>query len=425
MKRKSRWKEWGKNLLILLLSVSAVYLLTLTPLVQDSGVLEFFDQSENGGGNVTSVTLTAAARPSRMAVNTGNGLYAVQYNQAETDELFAHLGPLLGDALSSAEEPVTIAEYQWRNSLQGIGVYFDFSGNIPLSALSGWLQQESGCILEEAARRVVLAAGSGDRVLLCYENAENGSYRLCQTGLSVSLHLEPAIGNVVSNDAFFAYEDEEWAEMLYPYTLITKSYARRNYSVTAPLASAENLSRVLEALDYTGRNHASVSGGELYLDGSDRLHVLSGGRITFDAAQAGKYPVTAADTVATVAEAIETARGLAESTIGLLCGEAELYLISAETTKDGYRIRFGYRLDGSTVWLYDEGWAAEFYVEQNCLTKFSLHFRCYTAVDADALLLPMDKAVVMLPGLTEERMELILQYRDLGESTVKPTWVAQ
>lgn len=423
--RNSRWKEWGKNLLILLLSVSAIYLLTLTPLVQDSGVLDFFAQGESDGNRVASVTLTAAARPSRIAVATGSGRYAVQYDQAETDELFAYLGPLLGEALSSAEGPRNMTESLWRRYLQSEGVYFDFSGNIPLSALSGWLQQENDCILEDAARRLLLVSDAEDRVLLCYQSAEDGKFRMCPTGLSGSLHLKPIIGSVAGNDALFAYEGEDWTKALHPYTLITKSYARQNYSATTPLTAGDNLSLVLEALDYTGRNHASVSGGELYLDGSDRLHVLNGGRITFDAAQDGKYPVTTAGANATVAEAIEAARGLAESTIGLLCGEAELYLISAETTENGYCIRFGYRLDGSTVWLYDEGWAAEFYVERNCLTRFSMYFRSYTATGEEALLLPMDKAAVMLPGLTEESLELVLQYRDWGESAVKPTWVAQ
>ena len=425
MKRNSRWKEWGKNLLILLLSVSAVYLLTLTPLVQDSGVLEFFTPGENNGGDVTNVTLTAAARPSRMAVNTGSGRYAVQYDQAETDELFAYFGPLLGEALSSAEEPINITESLWRRYLQNKGIYFDFSGDIPLSALGGWLYQTGDCILGETARRVVLVSDSDDRVLLCYQNAENKDFRMCRTGLSFSLHLAPAISSIAGNDAVFAYESEEWSQVIHPYTLITESYMRQNYSASMPLAVAGNLSRVLEALDYTGRNHASVSGGELYLDGSDRLQVLTGGRITFDAAQEGKYTVATTGDTATVAEAIEAARGLAERTIGLLCGEAELYLISAETAENGYCIRFGYRLDGSTVWLYDEGWAAEFYVERNCLTKFSLYFRSYTATGTDALLLPMDKAAVMLPGLTDERLELVLQYRDRGENTVKPSWVAQ
>ena len=425
MERKRRWKERGKTLLILLLSASAVYLLTLTPLVQDSGVLELFVPRGDSGGAVTSVTLTAAARPSRLAVNGGEGRYGVQYDQAEADELFVYLGPLLGEALATSGQPMSVAEYQWRSALQTRGIYFDFSGSIPLSALGGWLQQKGTCGLSDSARRIVLTEGSGDRVLLWYQSEENGKFYRCDTGLSISLHLLPAIEDVAGNGAYFAFEGEEWEVNLQPYTLITEDMKRVSYEASVSLTETGALSQVLEALNYTGRNHASVSGGELYLDGNDRLHVLNNGCVTFDAAQAGKYPVAAAGETVTVAEAIEAARDLAENTIGLLCGDAELYLVSAEPTANGYCVRFGYRLDGSTVWLYDEGWAAEFYTEGGYLTRFTLYFRRYTGEAEQTLLLPMDKAAAVLTVMADEPLELVSQYRDHGESVVEPVWVAQ
>ena len=76
------------------------------------------------------------------------------------------------------------------------------------------------------------------------------------------------------------------------------------------------------------------------------------------------------------------------------------------------------------MWLYDEGWAAEFLIRGGSVTDFTLCYRSYTDAGQEALLLSMDRAAVMLPDLTEERCELILQYRDRGESTVSPRWVA-
>ena len=424
MDRKRRRRELGKSLLILLLSASAIYLLTLTPLIQDSGILDLFAQNRESNEDIADVTLTAAARPARLAVNTKSGRYAVQYDQAEADELFAYLGPLLGEALISAGRSEAITEYRWRTLLQREGIYFDFSGSIPLSALSGWLQQKGDCILDDSARRMVLVSGSEDEVLFGYESSEDGQFYLCGTGLTMSLHLKPAMDNVAANGAYFAFEGESWESILDPYTLIGGDASRKIYDVTLPLTAGSAMSRVLEELNYTGRNHASVSGGELYLDGNDRLQVLGSGKIIFDAAQGGKYPIATVGEQATVAEAIEAARKLAENTMGLLCGEAQLYLISAESVEGGYCIRFGYRLDGSTVWLYDEGWAAEFYVQNNNLTQFTLYFRCYTASGAEALVLPMDKAAAILSGAEEQSLELELRYRDGGEGVIKPVWVA-
>ncbi len=425
MKGKRRGLEFVKTLLILGLSASAIYLLSMTPLIQDSGILDLFSSRTSVSEGTKSVTLTAAAKPSRMAISDGNNRYGIQYNQSAVDEMFVRLGPLLGEALVSASEPEELPEYRWQACLQGKGIYFDFTGDIPLSALSSWLQSEGTCALTAAARRILLVEGAGDSVQLCYQSAEDDLFYSCQTSLLWSLHIAPAITGLIDNDVRFAFEDAEWVDLVQPYTLITEDSAQKIYTVSVPLTSGSNQSDMLEALDYAGRNHASVSGGELYLDGNDRLHVMANGRVSYNAAQSGKYSVASAGDAVTVAEAIEAARELAESTIGAQCGEAELYLISAVETEDGYHIRFGYRLDGSTVWLYDEGWAAEFYVKNGCVTEFTLYFRCYVSSGNEAMLLPMDRAAVMLPGLNKTNCELILQYRDRGESTVAPVWVAK
>lgn len=425
MKGKRRWVEWGKNLLILLLSLSAIWLLAMTPLIQDSGVLDLLKPGQSDEQADTAVTLTAAALPSRMAVYCDGVRRGVQYDQDGVDSMFARLGPLLGEALVSSAQPESMTERRWRQCLQKDGIYFDFTGEIPLSALGGWLQREGDCTLTASARRILLVSGSGDEVLLCYQDVENGGFYSCKTGLSSSLHLYPAVSSVSGLEAGFAFESDAWAQALQPYTLITEDAVRQNYTASIPVVPGGDLAKLLEALDYTGRNHASVSGGDLYLDGNDRLRVLSGGQVIYDAAEGGKYPVASEGEQVTVAEAIEAARVLAESTIGAQCGEADLYLVSARAVEDGYQIRFGYRLDGSTVWLYDEGWAAEFYVRGGFVTEFTLYFRSYLSTGSEALLLSIERAAVMLPDLTEEESELILQYVDRGGTLVEPSWVAR
>lgn len=425
MKGKRRLLEAFKSLLIVLLSLSAVYLLIQTPLIQDSGVLDLFESDSAENPQSSKVTLTTAARPSRMAVSSGGQRFGIQYDQNQTDELFARFGPLLGEALVSSEQPEELPEEDWQRYLQGDGIFFDFVGEVPLSALSSWLQPEGACILTSAARRILLAGGENDSVLLCYQDMEEGEFYGCPTGLSWSLHMESAVSAVSGNGAHFAFERESWAELLEPYTLITEETARPVYAASIPVSPGGNHSALLEALGYTGRNHASVSGGELYLDGNDRLHIFSGGRVVYTAAQLGKYPVATARGMVTVAEAIESARRLAEGTVGAQCGEAQLYLMSARATEDGYVIRFGYRLNGSTVWLYHEGWAAEFIVRDGYITEFTLYFRSYLPTGENAMLLSMDWTAAMIPSLTGEQCELNLQYRDGGEDRIEPIWVAK
>lgn len=421
---KRRFVEWGKNILIILLAVSAVYLLTMTPLVQDGGLAELFSRTaRKKEGN--AVSLSAAALPSCMAVMGANGRYGLQYDQVGVEALFADCAPLLGEGLTSAEGPEEISRRQWQEYLCADSIFFDFDSIIPLSALCGWLQSEGESALEGAARRILLAKGENDGVLLCYEDGETGSFYACATGLSYSLHLKPLVDNIEGNDARFVFEEEELSRLLYPYSLIAEITAGDVYRVESPLTSAATVEAVLEALSFSGENHVSVSDGEAYLDGDARLEVTDGSSMIYQGGQQSKYPVNAAGGEATVAELIEAARRLTNDTIGSHCGQARIYLESVRETEDGFLVCFGYRLNGSPVWLYDDGWAARFLIEDDVITEFTLNFRSYTSAGEQFPLLPMERAALILPDGKENLQELTVCYFDGGGSRVTPSWVAK
>ena len=423
MKGKRRWIELGKDLVIAVLSLSAVWLLTMTPLVRDSGLWGTSPAAPEGGAG-GQTALTVAAYPSRLVVNGDNGRYGVQYDQEEVDGLFAQVGPLLGEALTSAGKPEPVSEGRWERYLQGESVYFDFSAHIPLSALGSWLQPGAECALTDSARRIMLARGEDDQVLLCYQRAD-GSFRACGTGLSAQLHLSPAVQQTEGNGALFAFEREDLAQLLDPYTLITEELGDRVYAASIPLTAASDLTQLLDTLSFNGTNHTAISGGEAYLEGEDRLEVRNDGTVLFRAGEPGRYPVVHSGAQPTLAEGIELARELAEGTVGTWCGQARIHLTLAEETQEGWLIQFGYQLEGSSVWLYQEGWAAQFLIQDGFVTQFTLRLRSYADTGEQVLMLPLDRAAVLLPGLTGERLELVIQYRDQGESTVEPVWVAQ
>lgn len=420
MRNKRRWIEWGKDVLIVLLTLSALYLLTMTPLVRDSGVLDLLSPQESPGAGLSAESQGMVTLPARLAVTGEGGRYGVQYNEERLKELFPPLGALLGDALASAGTPQSITEGEWRRYLGGTGVYFDFQGEVPLAALKRWLQGPGDGSPSGSARRVLLCSGTEDQVLLCWQEAGSGQLFSCSTALTQSLHLDPAAEGLTPNGAYFAFEGQELSRLMDPYTLITEGeQGREGYDASVPLTGGGGAAAVLEALDYSAQNHALVSGGEVYLDGGDRLVVSDNGTVTYRAAQPEKYPVGK-----DIADEVDGARALAEHTLGALCGEARLYLMSAQEEAGALRVRFGYLLDGCAVRLGGEGWAAEFWVEGGYITRFTLRFRCYTANGERALLLPIDKAAVMLPDLTDERRELVIQYRDGGGTAVLPDWVA-
>ena len=419
MNGKRRWIEWGKDALMVLLTLSALYLLSMTPLVQDSGVLELFSPGESPGMDASGQAGTAAMLPARLAITGEGGRYGIQYDESRLEEQFPPLGALLGDALASAGAPQAISEADWRRHLGDRSVYFDFQGDVPLAALERWLQGPGERPLEGSARRVMLCAGEEDQVLLCWQRGSGGDFFACPTALTQSLNLDPVVEGAESNGAYFAFENQTLAGRLAPYTLITEGEQDgARYDAGMPLL-ADAGGMVLSALSFNGQNHAPASGGEVYLDGGDRLVVSDGGTVTYQALQGEKYPVAPGP-----AGGVETARAMAEATVGALCGEARLYLMSARETENELRVQFGYLLGGGVVHLGGEGWAAEFVVRDGYIVQFTLRFRTYAANGARTLLLPVDKAAAMLPDLTDQRRELVIQYRDGGGYELAPDWVA-
>ena len=426
-----RLPEWVKTVLIVLLSLSALWLLAQSPLYRgsplESRVARLFAPGETGGQE--TVSLTAAARPVRAAVVNDDGRYGVQYDEDAVGGVFDSLGALLGEALAAAQTPSVITESRWQEALQAPGVYFDFTGSIPFSALTQWLRGgEAGGALTGSVRRIALAAGPGaGDVWLYWQDAGTEEFYACATALDRELHLTPSLAAYLPNAAFFAFEDEAYAACD-PYTLITAAPSPAVYAAFTPL-SAENdgaVTQVLEALSYStssGSTYA-ISDGTRYTDGSGTFHLTDNGVLSYYAGDASRYPIPAEGETPTVSECIETTRRLVEDTAGRLCGDARLNLISAQWEGSDLVLTYGYSLNGAAVYLYDEGWAARFTVSGGFIDQFALRFRSYTATTAITMLLPELQAAAALPDLGAEHAELLLCYLDTGGDSVSAGWIA-
>ena len=313
MKDKQRWIEWGKDALIVLLTLSAVYLLSMTPLIQDSGLVDILRPRQTAGSGSAGAARTEAVLPVRLAVYRDGERFGLQSDDARMTELFAALDPVLRDALASAGEPRTLTEKEWQGCLRQESVYFDFSGDVPLTALSRWLGGEGEKAPGGSARRIALTAGEDDQVLLCWQDGADGTFYACGTALSRALHLDPAADGIAANGAYFAFEDAELGRLLDPDTLITEGKRTgAQYAVTAPLANSAGVEALLEALSFNSQNHVPGSGGEVYLDGVDRLVVGDSGTVTYRAAGEGKYPVGGQAGPVTAAQAAEETGAIAE-----------------------------------------------------------------------------------------------------------------
>ena len=429
--RERHLPEWAKNLLIAALSFSAVYLFTLSPLYLNSPLYGWTgkltapapaDQGER-------VSFAAAARPARMAVMNSAGRCGAQYDIAAVDALFEQTGTLLGEALGSAGAASPVSEDRWRQALGEEGIYFDFDGAVPLSALSGWLREgERNPLLSGDARRLLLAPGEDGAVWLYYQDAwEEGGFYGRATALQVQAHLSPVAAGVVPNGAKFAFEDSR-LRACGAYTLVTNGPDRAAvYEAASPLSSGgEALSGTLSALSFSGALMASYDAdeGTVYRRGEDLLLLAPDGSLTYHSGDGALYPVDREGDAPTLAEMIEATRRLAAAVLEPLCGEARVYLSSARQEGEETRITYNYSLDGAAVWTGGDGWCAQFQLKDGAVTGFTLRPRSYTALGTETPLLPVVQAAAAMEAEDAAGGELVLLYRDTGEREVRGGWVA-
>lgn len=425
-KDRSRLIEWGKTLLIILLALSAIYLLSMAHIFDgaQAGFLGLIASRPTTSEDPAPVrSSSAAVYPVRLAIYQDGQRYGVQYDQATVDTTYTELATLFSEAFSSAAQPRQIRASSWRAALCRTGIYVDYLHAVPLDILSGLSGEgEHNPVLTGSARRVCLAEDETGGVSLFYINESDGSYYASQTTLSLATHLETAVSDISPNGALFAFEVADM-ETLDPYTLLTSAPQANVYTAGNPLSSdSARVSELLTALTFHAQNATldPVLGGQ-YVEGSDFLRLSSHGVVTFHTVGDTAFRFSLPDP--SVQGALGYVSALANATVGVWCGQARLQLSGMEQTQDGLVITFQYCLNGSPVALPEEH-AARFVVQNGAVTDFSLYLRTYTNTEETSPLLPVLQAAAAMEALNTDGKELVLLYQDSGSETVSAYWAA-
>ena len=416
--------ELAKDVLILFLTCSAVWLLIQTRMLEPLHNILREDMPQTQMGQTEGGSRIEAVRPLRIAVNLTAGMetgrYGVQYDQGAADALVAGL---LAEGLSSAGQPERVNRYQWEEALTSCpGVYFDFQGDIPLQVLVGWLSGEESA-LDAHVRRLVLSLWQ-NQVAFYYQDQRDGYYYRCLTEVVTPQQLESALTGMGTNGARFAFETDLYQD-LDPDTLLTEGgldpviYQAANPAVGGQSA----LAALAEDLDFSVGSSVFYSAGteQVVRNGNDTLRLTERGIATYlaDRGGVGHFPLSGAD----LFEAVETCRRLAADAMTPRMGEARLYLMSVQEVDGGWQIDFGYCLNGVPVQL-DEGSAAQFLVQNGRIDRFTLRLRSYTASGERGSVMPPLQATAALTAKGMEGDELMLAYLDGGGDSVSATWVA-
>lgn len=428
--------ELGKDVLIVLLACSAIYLTYHTLLV--SGLEDFWKGESSSTGNVVKEREeSSVAWPVRMAVSSWDGeslsRYGVQYNAGDCDEQFRLVASLLREALSSLGPAREVSRYEWRSALSGTtNLYFDFLGGIPLSVLSGWLSgTDNG--LSDPVRRLALSAKE-KQVIIYYRDESTGKYYARTAEVVNTQQLSSATRSVTGNGAIFAFEQEQYSGLDGDTMILSKPPQPEVYSAVNPLAGesqmeelnqSSRLGELLTAISFPDNSYIYYNNVMVIRSGNDTVRISDDGVVRYEMLEGerSRYQVSAKGEQPTLLEAAQACRWLAEGTVGAMAGEGRLYLREIRQTEKGWQIQFGYCLNGTEVQVGAAGYAAQFQVEGNEITQFILQLRSYSAAGSQSIVLPEQQAMAAMQALDKQGGELMLSYRDMGADTVSAGWI--
>lgn len=422
---KRRLIEWGKNLLIVLLTCSAFFLACQTPLVThfngfSAGNLPRVEE-------VSDTTGREALMPYALRVNNSLGAYGVSYDDGTVSRVFQRFDTVLSEAFSTVGEFREISTRQWRKLLESRGLYCVFQGSPALEVFSAWFGGEESL---EGQLQGLLLALEDDTVTLAWR--DGNTFYGAETALTDPASFAELLEDFAPNGASLAYlsvADDTAYEALDDYVLLTASVPQPQiYSATSPdfVADTNALSELLSALGFlAGADSAyETADGLTVTENGDRLQVTAGGGITYRAGDESRYPIQS------VTRAVSTAAQAAQGAWELLCRMTDLFdhtpayvLTGTEKTETGWEVTFEARLDGIPVAMGGAVPCVRVETVGNKISEFSLTLRIYEPTGETTLVPTPRLAAATLRSVPNNDGQLVLTYSDSLSATLTAGWL--
>lgn len=424
MDKKTRQRrDRLQNLLIVLLSVSAMFLFSLTQSELLHWDLLPVAPSLSGGSQESPSAGTSRLQELDWPVTTVicDSAGDRRYQQLTTsDSAFTAVEGLWEDALRQITSSAETSYEEFERALGLPGLYTAFPSPVPACILSARLGLASD---NETPLQSLLLAADSEEVRLLFSTGKQ--YFLCTTaltpeeltGLAESLGGEPCL---------FAFEQEETT--LHPLTVLPGTLPQHRTLSAAPLpggAVTEDLLTYFGFNAHTTSRYTEASGTEVIMESPRRLSVSAAGLITYTGTTSyAPESFRLSDSAApTLSELVGGAYGLLLQLPGLHAGEERLYLSHAEYSRaeDLCTLYFSYMVHGLPLACSDGSAAAEVTVTDGIVTAVTVLRRSYTATDSLSLLLPVAQASAIAanhPGL-----EMALSYVDNGSANLSAAWL--
>ena len=420
MSRKSL-RNHLQNLVLILLTLSALILLTRLPLLQNIRLgnrVPLFSSTPSAEGQEEG-TLPDAMFSSVNLMVTGELEYgrSGRLCVSADDAALQSVMPLFQEALGSAGSMEPSSDAAFRGALEGPGLYLELDcGALPLEAIAAWLGERLDVSLPLCA--MALTIGEEDAVSL-YLLDENGGIFHCPTALPVSA-VRPTCDDFAPNGAYFAYETSYGS--LAPYTVLTAAPDLLP-DIRSELPAGYSAYNLLTALDFNAHTLSRYpeSGGAEVVEESPRtLRIAPDGTVSLISRgenTSSLYRASGQGLPEILAAAWRLASALTSGTEA-----SPLYLSGVEESEDGYTLRFRYQMDGVPVFFFDEGDALTVTYQEGAVTTFSYRCRVYTPLEEDPpALLPAGMAQAIAASYPQSALSI--GYEDDGSGQLTAQWL--
>ena len=422
--RRKKWLELGKDVLIVLLSLTLVVLTILalpartvtdTPwlaaLVRPFASVMGLSQGELLDTPMADTgSVTGASQPIAISVRNPAGRTSFQYDFSALDAAFEQFGAALGQALETAETPERTTALRVQTALGKTSVAFCYPGAIACELAASWLHVETAL---DAEARLFILESDGTDVTLCLVGDELFS---CRTQLSAE-SLEQLLQSCTPDGSFFAFEDTAGRfSGVQALSLLPARMPEIRAVQTANPCDArfsDTLASTLGFNPYGDARYTDDAGNTTYTETGYALSIEASGRLELRSdGSASRFQAPSTD----AAELVESARSLLSTMTSGVLSDARLYL--TELRQDGAEsvCTFDYCLGGLPVVL-SEGHAAEVRFSGASIVQVKLLLRTYTLTTQTLSVLPPAQAAAILP----EGSGMRLVYSDSG-SGVTAGW---
>lgn len=410
-----------ENILIALLSCTAIFLVSQTNLFQEF-VGQRTGQDSTASYSGVQTTELPEVSPVALMIQNDNGRWGIRYDQDGVDRLYDNgLEDLLYHAMDRMERPKTIDQGAWQQAVTQADAWicYDFQCDIPFVSAAG---REGACRMF----LVTLKGGQADS-LYCFDQ-EHGEYWVSRVGTS-GLTMPVAAQSLTPNGARFAFEDPNLAETLPGYMMIQQTAPTcLVYTHSNPLAELEQAG-LDSTVEKVGFNLQAVSVYEsadstVIREGADTIRIQRDGTVIFHGSESGDARYQALSPWEGDLRAC--AEEILEQLVGDTAGQGRFFCQSVQEQSDGGMVlTYCYQLDGVCVSLMENGWAAQFIFRGEDLLSFEVVFRRYEATETLCPVPPERQAAAAAAAQGQAGKELQLYHRDDGSGQTRALWTAR